>query len=486
MMPEEVDADDDARALDHPAIHPAATGLEGNELGIPIHFLASPGTGLSPRLANPLASLEPQPSELDCEAFALLQEKKIVFSKGGTKDPEWSTLTILLGHFSKDPMVLKFILAASLTELSWEPDALTEIRRSVSMQERANELYAAGKEMLFRLISGGGEEPDSDHFRVVASFWFWHLQHWRDFDQDRLAHSELSKCMREYYLRHDLVRLLAARDSSVRELNSRLACMARLTTWLLWADVAACFQGHGGAFAKLLLESPLDVLSRIYSRGKETLRSNFPGYPDQQLQDDIGNASALKLLHHTWVLVQMITNELDSGSTLSPARARELGNRIKDLLLERYADIVAFANSPATVRNRHLGNADWAVANLYALCIYLFRCTFDSGPDALAVLPPEVSAIARDTSGLLRIMDRSLDGGPKGQIDRFQWPIFWAGVESVGEDDWLKWKWVRERLTNPSLLATFQVIQEEQLAAGLRAGIARVREVCREPWGGGL
>ncbi|KAG7286247.1 hypothetical protein NEMBOFW57_008554 [Staphylotrichum longicolle] len=482
-IPGEVGTNSSGPALSR-TIHPAANALESFELDTPIS-LARPSTELSPRSASPLASLEPQPSDLDREAFALLLEKKIVFSKGGTKDPQWSTLAILLNRFSDDEMVLNFALAAALTELSWKPDTLQELQRSLAMQARASELYTTGKEMLFCLI-GSSAVDEPDHFRVVASFWFWHLQHWRDFDQDRLAHSELSKCMREYYLRHNLVRLLAARELYAGERNSRMACMARLTTWLFWADVPACFQGHGGAFSKLLLESPLDALSRIYSRGKSTQRSNFPRYPAEQIRDDDHNERTFELLHDVWVLNQIITDVLDSGTMLSPDQVVELGNRIKELLLGRNANTVALAESPDAVRDRHLGNADWAVASLYALCIYLFRCTLDSGPDALAVLPPEVSAIARDTSGLLWIMDRSIKRGPEGQSERFQWPIFWAGIESFEKCSWLQRDWVQGKLTSPSLLATFQVIQEEQLATGLRAGIGRVREVCREPWGGVL
>jgi hypothetical protein len=66
-----------------------------------------------------------------------------------------------------------------------------------------------------------------------------------------------------------------------------------------------------------------------------------------------------------------------------------------------------------------VGNTDWAIAQLYALCIYILRSS--TGLEGVTpVLRHAVSKIARRPDRLIDIMDRSLDDGPHGQVDRFQ------------------------------------------------------------------
>ncbi|KAM5350753.1 hypothetical protein ACJ41O_007258 [Fusarium nematophilum] len=382
----------------------------------------------------------------------------------------------MLEHGIHDPMVLHLVLAASLTELSYKNAQHWVVRNDA---HRHSEI---GLDMLIQTMNRD-EKPD--HLLVFISVWFWYLLHLRDMKKDRPASRNMSNWIREYFHKYHLDHVLlssayetpgSTQLGNTPATNSRLACLARLTSWLFWADAAACFYGDGGSFADHLVRSSPEAMSTIYYLSKSTLMSYWgQRYPRKQLEDDSENESALELIHMTWVIAQRINVELESGP-LNPTKIDEFGKHIQDLLLGKYAIVVGLAKSQADSRDRRLGNADWAVANLYAVCIYLFRSGIGHGADT-PTLRPQVDEIARNPAFLIEVMDRSLDGSPIGQIDRFQWPLFWAGVETR---DRVHQKWVLERLSSPELTTALKVVQQEQSKTGLRAGIERIRELCWE------
>jgi hypothetical protein len=397
---------------------------------------------------------------------------EVLFSVGGTKHPAWSTQAIMLARGKNHTGVLRLLLAASLTELSFR-------QSTPQMMQNAAEIhYASGKEALGEMMHAAGEP---DHLLVAMSFWFLYLRHRRwDFSGDGFRN--ISRKLSAYYRSHGLDNLLTSstvatgyQSGAARLQASRMTCLARLTSWLFWADAAACFYGDGGWFARLLIGSSPNALSAIYRHSKSTLACHFGDeYPFDQIVDDNENELALELIHQTWIVVQEINEALDAGP-VKEATLKRLGERVADLVCgNRYADVLRDAMTQTRVRVRHLANADWAASNLYALCIYFSRFCAGREPHT-SLLNPKVEEVALKPATLMEIMDRSIDGGPPGQADRLQWPLFWGAIETR---DGIHQKWILQHLSNPILGAALRAVQREQCSTGQRMGIDRIREIC--------
>ncbi|KAH8755143.1 hypothetical protein F5882DRAFT_385396 [Hyaloscypha sp. PMI_1271] len=124
------------------------------------------------------------------------------------------------------------------------------------------------------------------------------------------------------------------------------------------ADAAACFKGDGGILARLLIRSSPKVILKIYDCAKPTLEGHWGRkYPDIESYDDIKNRPLLDLINLTWIIVQKINEELESGP-LDLTKSDKFGKQIEDLLLGKYANVVELAKSQISPRDRELGNAD--------------------------------------------------------------------------------------------------------------------------------
>jgi len=408
-------------------------------------------------------------NDLDKKAFSRARTS-FVFSTSGTKAPEWSTLSIVLNLHEKTPLIVHLVISASLAELSWQAP---NIETGEIMRSRAKEHYLVGRKKLETLAAVvdkyGGRDTVPYHLQVVASFWLLSLQ-WR---RDKALYQELSRWMALFFIEHNLVCLLAALEHG--RVDPQLACTARVCTWLFWTDAEACFQGHGGEFARHLTSVP-GAIHQIYNRAKPTLSANIRNYPFDMVIDDNANERALELLHHTWVLVQEL-NGLDSEISQHDKFA-DLGMRMENFLQETFSNVVSMANSGTIPRDRQLGNADWAVANAYAFCIYLSRCAEEHD----VLLPPSITTIPANPAGLFNIFHRSLhSGGPVHQHDRLQWAIFWGGIQTR---DGIHQDWAKEKLewTSLSLRKVMGIVQEEQLRTGANIRIGKLRKLCQ---GGG-
>jgi hypothetical protein len=404
-----------------------------------------------------------------------------LFSISGTKTPKWSTHAVMLRRGSSHTAIMRLVLAASLTELAWKKGG------NVLLQSLADGHYDIGHDMLVGMIDGRGssDEQCTDPLLVLISCWFWYLRNWRNQNRDQLGHREMSRHMRHYFRRHQLDHLLSSLAATPEscipgedfDSASRLTLIARLTSWIFWADAAACSLGNGGSFARFLAKSPGGELSTIYARSKNSLAYHWRlDYPADQYTDDDMNERSLDSMHQTWVVIQGINQELEDGDDgpLDTATCDMFAARIEDLL-DRYADVVELAQSRGRARDRRVGNANWAVAQLYGLCIYLLRS--GTGSDGITpVLRHTVSKIARNPGRLIDIMDESLDDGPPGQKDRFQWPLFWAGVETRGR---VHQNWALDRIVNSHTKAVLVTVVEEQTRTKTRLGISRIRKICR-------
>ncbi|KAK3359452.1 hypothetical protein B0T25DRAFT_532999 [Lasiosphaeria hispida] len=387
----------------------------------------------------------------------------------GSKTPAWSTHAILMRTASKSGAVLHLLLAATITEIGW--------REGGSIFGNAEGHYKLGRQLLNETMAS----PQSDPVEVMASFWFLYLVQRRRPAREQMSYKELSNLMCDYIRNHQLHDILSLAESEGDETHlvavnqacspDRRALLARLAVWLFWIDAQSCFQGEGGRMARLLAATPRGIHS-LYEVSRDALQLHWASqYPDDELIDDLKNASALELLHHTWAMVQEINEEVESPP-LDPERSRDIKKRL-EALRRRYpiSSVFRLSESTSRVRDRLMANSDWAVANYYALCIYHFRCSltedqgFFGGSDHI----DEIAAV------LLVLIQRSLSTDDIGQLDRLQWPLFWAGIETA---DQFKQTWILEKMSNQGLRDALEMILLEQ-SDGVRTNMGRVRRICQ-------
>ncbi|KAK0652825.1 hypothetical protein B0T16DRAFT_388027 [Cercophora newfieldiana] len=348
---------------------------------------------------------------------------------------------------------------------------------NVQLLNVADGHYERGRSLLAKLLEGA--EPDP--LVVVASFWFLYLHQRRWHSERRACYAELSAWMSQYLNRRQLhLELLVSREEDTHGggngltlLPNTRAILARLTIWLFWADTQASLVG-GGQMARLLAHtlSPHGMLSlHEISRGALQLYWGT-NYPDDEVADDLLNAGAIELVHHMWVLVQEI-NEHVPSAPMDPETSRDIDDRL-DALRQSFTirSVFRLAESPTAGRGRLITNSDWAVANYHAVRIYNFRCSIT---EERRQFGGDDGDINETVAALVLLLQRSLATNDRQQIDRLQWPLVWAGVETTEP---FKQNWILSMLSNPVARDTVQSIIEEQ-QNGTRVSMQRMCEICR-------
>ena len=375
----------------------------------------------------------------------------------GSKAPVWSTHAILLESGTQDAAIIHLLLAAAFAEMAWQGEDCS------AMHVAAEKHHQIGCQALLEKINA---EDNQHHLVIMACFWFLFLQQRRRPLQRHIAYEELSRLMVAHVRKHQLDLILTSAD---REVSRRGSLLARLAVWLFWVDVQSCFHGEGGSLARQLFSAPSTSASTtrsldLFECSRATLELHWGSrYPISEIRDDIENSSTLELIHRTWVIVQELNEE---GVPCVPERRHEIGAKM-EALRRKFGSVFRLADDLTSPRDRLLCNADWAACNFHALTIYHHRWSSPEGG----------VGVADTVADLLSIIRKTLAGGGKGQLDRVQWPLFWAGVET---DDVYYQDWISARMTNRRLQAALQAVYQEQVLSGSRVNIGRIRQLCRQ------
>ncbi len=281
--------------------------------------------------------------------------------------------------------------------------------------------------------------------------------------------------------------------------------LARLIGWLFWADCAAAFLGTGGGLAQELYGGGQHYLTDrgrdrgrhrrqtqfgLYERGRSTLLDFWDDdYTPEQIADDHQNWPALQLVNETWVGVHRLNMvgangdvDADAAAIAAVARdAREMRARYASVFrLSAFADRSGAAKGPCKTAEpahephstRLLATADWAVCHHRALELHLLHA--GAAPrglsDDLAVAPAAIAAqIVHQAERVVRRVGRL-------ELDRFQWPLFWAGVAST--DNAVYRYFAEAHLINAGLRAALQAVVRAQ-DAGATLGLTQLRAIVR-------
>ncbi|ERT02829.1 hypothetical protein HMPREF1624_01132 [Sporothrix schenckii ATCC 58251] len=326
--------------------------------------------------------------------------------------------------------------------------------------------------------------------------------------------------------------------------------VSRLLSWLYWYDCAACFFGKGGALSKQFRMRPRSQVG-FYETARTTLLDFWDDYTPEEIADDNQNWPALQLINETWVAVHRLnlvyeteeTEETEDRATTtgrrpsrrsfsSPSPPDSIAQIARDVhsLRSRYATVFrlsAFAATSGGHRSRLLAMADWAVCHHLALELHLLRAGATHGDlygeedcadeeqvcyetykrlqrqkqqsSPYSPLGGDPSSHRQAVSGqIIHLAERAIRTVGPVELDRFQWPLFWAGVET---DNYVYRYFVLSNLVNADFRAALQAVVREQsgmsvgmagnegdgsevgyytMTAGTGMSIRRLRTICRE------
>lgn len=393
----------------------------------------------------------------------------------GSKSPEWSIHRILLTTTAHIPVIYHLLVAASLAEcVSYAQTC------HISLLEIADNHYEYGRTLLRQMLLA---QSEPDPLVVMASFWFLYLHQRRWHSRRRIHYAKLSKWMCKYLnTRRRLHLELSLRHTNMGETQDideysllspeRRAILARLIIWLFWADTQASLVG-GGRMAQMIAESvSFEGVLNLHETSRAALQLHWKdAYPEKELLDDLQNAAALELIHHTWALVQQINQEVPNAP-MTPEKNFKIDSAL-DALQLKYSTVFALAKSMTTPRTRPVANADWAVATFYSVRIYAFRCSMTEDMNSFYLVGSE--CIDKTVSSLISLLRSSLEADDKQQIDRLQWALVWAGLEATDASDQ---QFILSRLSNPVAKQVVQEIFDEQ-SNGTRASMQRMGDICQ-------
>ncbi|CAK7220065.1 hypothetical protein SCUCBS95973_004030 [Sporothrix curviconia] len=306
--------------------------------------------------------------------------------------------------------------------------------------------------------------------------------------------------------------------------------LSRLLSWLYWYDCAASFFGKGGSLAMQFHQPPRSQLN-FYETARTTLLDFWDDYTPEEIADDNQNWPALQLINETWVAVHRLnlvfqaeesrhgqrTRRRSSPPSLAPTHAETVADIARDtrVLRTRYTTVFRLSTFAATSgghRSRLLAMADWAVCHYLALELHLLRAgascadlygegdnTLPSKESSAAMMgnafgggygtytgnysghgshgtyqpgaansttssSPHPQAIAAQ---IVHLAERAIRTVGPVELDRFQWPLFWAGVET---DNHVYRYFVLSNLINNDFRAALQAIVQEQTSGGGDSG----------------
>lgn len=452
-----------------------------NELLLPLDYQS--GNEESSLIATGLGSIPylgtdcmPWPNSLtltQTEVSALVYYEQILMRHVSTKDPAWSTTALLLRVSAHNAMVMHLLLSTTMREMSLAHG------RDSSLLRSAERHYQAGMKLL---VEETTKDTEPDHIAVMSAFLFLYFFKAQQRAQDSHATQLLSKAIKNHVEMFGLHLLVAGTkfSSSPVLTGKRPRCrqtlppreqslLARLMTWMYYADVQNSFQGCGGNLARMLDSHP-GLTNDIYDQSRPILELNWgSGYPYDQALDDVENSIVLELFHRVFRIMQQINEASRNLTRLEEHETSAIDEQLSRLRI-KYSPIFNLAARSTGPRNRLLCNIDTTVAHFYTLRLYQFVLV--SPP---CIQPPP--AVQEGLSLLFSLAQRSLTHGVADQRYRLAWPLFFAGIVT---DDAIYQDWVLGHMPPCSIRDTLNNIISLQRSLGVkRLPLDNIRQILR-------
>ncbi|KAF9890764.1 hypothetical protein FE257_005633 [Aspergillus nanangensis] len=382
-----------------------------------------------------------------------------------TQDSSRSAHSLFLHRAFDRRMALHFLLAVSHHELAIYQD------RSHDPPQESCLHYRRGTELLQQQTQAHKTTPN-DHLNMMLSFLYMYLFWMRRSRLDPIKIRALSKIVYVYMRDSDLNDLCSLREPplplthsypGLAIATSDQILLARTIIYLYDRDGFCSFFGCGGTLAEFVTGMPekrhaLWQISRIPFLWPMTDMdlSTTSDMPDE-------DRTILDVYFELIILHQEI-NRLSQGFVESPDEAwTKLRQRLD--LLKQGASFITFLVEDKDLRSTKSLMAYVTSTVFYATCIYLDRATVPGFGG------PRSSSTDQALSSLLKVSYKTVSMGSVQLLERFQWALLIAGIETSDE---IHRHWVISSISDMGIRDIFRVILDEKFRLG---GVISMRDI---------
>ncbi|KAL2852396.1 hypothetical protein BJY01DRAFT_259958 [Aspergillus pseudoustus] len=374
---------------------------------------------------------------------------KILAPLKSTRNWACSAHTLFLNKAYNKNMALHFLLAVSHSELAIHYGQGSQPpRESQEHFERGSQLF----------LQAHNPFAPPDHVSMMLSFLYMYMFWMRRDRLDPMKLKNLSRAVLAYIQTYGLDALCAC-DDVLPDGEATGACrgtttaseqvlLARVIIYLYDRDGFCCFFGCGGDFASYL-DSNVQKRRLIWLRSRTVFLLSTEQSSSNNNEAEIEDAATLDLyfelitLHH----------EINSYSQASVAQSVIMESRLRQRLEAMWKDQSPLFNRvmDPNCHEQCTLMSFVAATFYYALQIYFHRArqsSFQARP-----LPNECQ---NSLTSLVSTAYYAIKTGPVQLLERFQWSLFIAGLETT---DPVHQEWVGNNISDPAIKAGFDHIK---------------------------
>ncbi|KAL3479093.1 hypothetical protein BJX99DRAFT_90593 [Aspergillus californicus] len=386
-----------------------------------------------------LGSDDKQAASFHCKVFAPMKS---------TRSWTCSAHTLFLNKAYNRGMALHFLLAVSHSELA------IYYGQGPQPPQESREHFEQGSQLFLQ-----AQNPfvSPNHVSMMLSFLYMYMFWMRRDHLDPMKLRDLSRAVLAYVRTYGLDTLCAsddvlsyggsACDGTITV--SEQVLLARIITYLYDRDGFCCFFGCGGYFANHL-NSDSQRRQRIWLRSRATfmLTSSDLGVANG-IGTEIEDAATLDAYFELIILHQEINDYSQMSATQSMAVKSRLQQRLDAVHTDHASLFRQVANSHCYDQSNLMAYV--TVSFFYALYIYFYRARLSSFGSR-----PVSSAFQDALSSLVSTAYHTIKTGPVQLLERFQWSLFMAGLETT---DPVHQEWIGNNISDPAIKEGFEHIQ---------------------------
>lgn len=369
-----------------------------------------------------------------------------------TRDPQWSTTTLLLEHSVKcSAMLLHLILAVSLYDVQSRGDL------PLPTDQLAQRHYESGARSLAKALEN---EEHSDHVAVLGSIYCVYVYMSRQAFLNSSKINRLSFTALGYIKRKGLDVLFltpypqssAIQSAGADIVKAEQSLIARLIMWLFKIDAQCSFFECKPSLLEYFQTRQV-LLDGIVGTSRLALQLNWGrNYPISQSIRDIESNMSIDMMMELLMMSHKISKYSQSsvfeGNDFECAELRneidklEVVSRLclsprSCLTEQKYGAVFYYGSSEMTLQPAMKLNCATSATIFYATKIYLLRC----GPSPFGA---HGSPEATQALGQLLVFARHVCfGGAQQPVYEFQWSLFIACLET---NDMIHQEWLESKI----------------------------------------
>ncbi|KAK6599184.1 hypothetical protein H4I96_08388 [Botrytis cinerea] len=378
------------------------------------------------------------------EELALTHYRTAFSLSQTTRDPQWSTPTLLLIHALKhSEMLLHLILAVSLHDMPSNPDNVSRLRQN------GHRHYEKAQSNSCKLCSLRA-------LRIISQYWL----------------HRLSLTAIDHLTKHNLIVPIYGQSPSTNQNSTKngaeRSLIARIIMWLLKMDAQGSFLGCKPNLANHFQTHP-DQLLAVKAESRLALQLNWgTEYPISQSIRDIESCLPVDMMSDMLILCCKISDYSHKPPYTEEDLRQESLQKEFTALEIRYGAVFYYGSSDMTLQPAMKLNCANSATMFYALRVYFARCKSSSfGAESSTEIKTALSQ-------LLRFAMYVSPTGSQQPVYEFQWSLFIAAIET---NDMIHQEWLQGRITDHRLRKALQRISSFKRNNLGTISLSKVRQI---------